>query len=188
MKYFLYDEVTGKIQHYGESPDNLTESFIPGLSLIDAGEYRANDTARLVVVGGQLTEVVPPEPTANSYQIKAQWQALEQSPIQVLSVTVDCDPLSELRLKNTIDNWSSLPDIPGQMETAVDGTRVVYWSMVEGKVPLTLAQLTAVYTAMIEQRAIRAAILFSNYQRIKALPSVTLSYLANPVNWGLSVT
>lgn len=183
MKYFLYDKTTGKIHHYGESPDELTESFIPELSLIDAGEYTQNDIPRLAIENGVLSEVVPAELKATRHQIKARWQELEQSPIQVLGVTIDCDQLSELRLKNTIDNWYSLPDIEGQMETALDGTRTIYWSMSEGKVPLTLTELTSVYTAMLESRATRAAVLFSNYQRIKSLPSVTISYVADLSNW-----
>lgn len=183
MKYFLYNESTGKIQHYGESPDNLTTSFVPGLLLIDAENYQQNDVNRLMVISGELVEVAPEEPKASYHQIKARWQQLEQAPIQVLGVTIDCDQLSELRLKNTIDNWYSLPDIVGQMETALDGTRIIYWSMVEGKVPLTLPELTSIYTTMLENRAIRAAILFSNYQRIKSLPSVTVSYVADSNNW-----
>ena len=183
MKYFLYDEATGKIHHYGESPDELTESFIPELLLIDAGEYTQNDIPRLAVENGLLSEVVPAELKATRHQIKARWQELEQSPIQVLGVTIDCDQSSELRLKNTIDNWYSLPDIEGQMETALDGTRTIYWSMSEGKVPLTLTELTSVYTAMLESRAVRAAVLFSNYQRIKSLPSVTTSYVTDLSNW-----
>lgn len=183
MKYFLYDENSGKIQHYGESPDKLTESFVPGLLLIDAGNYQQNDVSRLLVVSGGLVEVTPEEPRVSHHQIKARWQELEQAPIQVLGVTIDCDQLSELRLKNTIDNWYSLPDIVGQMETALDGTRTIYWSMAEGKVPLTLTELTSIYIAMLESRAIRAAVLFSNYQRIKSLPSVTVSYVADANNW-----
>lgn len=183
MKYFLYDENTGKIQHYGESPDNLTESFISGLLLIDAAGYNQNDVNHLQVINGELVNAPPVELKATKHQIKTKWKELEESPIQVLGVTIDCDQLSELRLKNTIDNWYSLPDIEGQMETALDGTRTIYWSMSEGKVPLTLTELTSVYTAMLESRAVRAAVLFSNYQRIKSLPSVTTSYVTDTSNW-----
>ena len=183
MKYFLYDETTGKIHHYGESPDELTESFIPELLLIDAGEYTQNDIPRLAVENGLLSEVVPAELKATRYQIKAKWQELEQSPIDVFGMLVDCDALSELRMKNTIDNWDVLPDILGQMETGTDGVRKIYWSMVSGKIGLSLVQLTNILVEMIEQRAIRAATLFSNYQRIKSLPSVALSYIQDETNW-----
>ena len=183
MKYFLYDETTGKIHHYGESPDELAESFIPELLLIDTGEYTQNDIPRLVVENRLLSEVAPSELKATRYQIKVRWQELEQSPIDVFGMLVDCDALSELRMKNTIDNWDVLPDILGQMETGTNGVRKIYWSMVSGKIGLSLVQLTNILVEMIEQRAIRAATLFSNYQRIKSLPSVALSYIQDETNW-----
>lgn len=183
MKYFLYTGATGEIKHYGESPDVLTESFVPGLLIIDAGDYNQNDMPHLNVKDGLLQKVLPTEASATTYQIKARWQELEQAPIEVFGMLVDCDPLSELRMKNTIDNWDVLPDILGQMETDVNGTRKIYWSMSSGKVGLSLIQLTNIFVEMLEQRAIRAAVLFSNYQRIKSLPSVALSYIQDETNW-----
>lgn len=183
MKYFLYSEEDGKVHSYGESPDTLTESYIPGLLLIEAGQYTRKDLPLLNVINGVLVTSSPTVRMASPYEIKQTWQHMEQSPIEVFGMLVDCDSLSELRMKNAIDNWDELPDILGQMETDVAGVRKIYWSMSSGKVGLSFSQLTDIFVEMLRMRAIRAAVLFSNYQRIKSLPSVALSYIQDETNW-----
>lgn len=183
MKYFLYSELDGIVRSYGESPDSLTESFVPGLRLIDAGGYSRKDLPRLRVIEGSLAILPPLIRTASANEIREAWLQLEQAPIEVFGMLVDCDSLSELRMKNAIDNWNELPDILGQMETDVAGTRKIYWSMSSGKVGLSFSQLTDIFVEMLRMRAIRAAVLFSNYQRIKSLPSVALSYIQDETNW-----
>lgn len=184
MKYFLYNPTSGDVMHFGYSPDNITESFVAGLEIISAEEYGESDMASLRVINGELTRVAPKEFCATPGDIKSMWQFLEQSPIEASGIYIDFDPLSELRMRNTIEMWDVLPIISGQFE-AIDGVKMVTWNAVEGKITLSREQLTDLFDELLELRAKRAAILFSEYQRIKSITNVTLSYVKNISNWAM---
>lgn len=183
MKYFLYDEKTGKIQHYGESPDNLTESFISGLLLIDATGYSQNDINLLQVINGELVNAPPVELKATNYQIKTKWQELEQRPILVLGVTVDCDLASEARMVDKLMVWDQLPTSPNSFEI-IDGVKKVYWKLADNTyIMLSKIDLIDLLGAIQTARAIRSSQLFNAYQRIKLIEHVTVTYINDTSNW-----
>lgn len=184
MNYVCYVESTGKIVQYLQLPESIQQSPIPGTLLLEIDAQPVESLDRYVVENSQLKVNAPIPEIASQSLIKNKWLSLEQEPLQLNGFSVDCDPLSELRMKGAIDNWDALPDIPGQMET-IDGVRKITWSMPNTKVLLSHVELISVYDNMLVQRAVRAAILFNNYQRIKNMPNVSPAYVADTSNWTL---
>ena len=183
MKYFLYDATSGDIKHYCETPEEHTASFVPGLDIISAEGFSEADVLTHQVVGGVLTLCSPKPVYVTAWDIKSEWLRREQAPITVVGVYLDCDTTSELRIKNTIEAWEQLPLIDGQLEE-VDGVRSVIWTLADNsKQRLGLPQLQALLPALVTARAIRAAVLYAAYQRLKVRADVSREELTSDTTW-----
>lgn len=183
MKYFLYDEASGQIKNYIESPDELTTSYVDGLEIISAEGYCQIDMSTLQIQNGQLVKVPSPAAIATANDIRVKWLQLEQAPIIVSGYSLDCDTLSETRMASCLSNWDYLPLEPGQFEL-IGGVRKIYWTLGDNtKICVTKSELIYLYNEMVKARAIRALKLHAAFQRMKAMPSVTLDYVNDLTNW-----
>lgn len=184
MNYFLFDQ-QGVAQHFYSSPDVLTDSFVPGLILVPAGEYSDQHLRRVRLdVGTGEISLLPEIPVyANSNEIRNKWLQMEAAPVEVAGYMLDCDPKSTDRMAGCLTAWDSLPLEPGQVEETA-GVRRVYWTLADNaKVGFTKAELQSVMDALLLARAVRGSRVYAAFQRLKVRNDVTHEELNNALTW-----
>lgn len=121
-----------------------------------------------VVVCEWIGSPDPLEREATNTEVKERHLQLEQAPIEVFGVILDCDERSELRMRDAIATWDERPEQPGMFET-LNGETVIYWTLGNNQViPINKQTLQSFYNEMVRQRAIRGANLYRRYRQIKS--------------------
>lgn len=184
MNYFLFGQ-DGVARHFYSSPDVLTESFVPGLILVDAGEYSDQHLRRLRldVATGVIT-LLPELPVyASANAIRNKWLQMEAAPVEVAGHMLDCEPISTDRMAGCLAAWDSLPLEPGQIEET-GGVRRVFWTLADNtKVGFTKAELQSLLDALVLARAVRGSRIYAAFQRLKVRSDVTLAELNDDLSW-----
>lgn len=168
-----------KVDENGQ-PIGLPASFPPEG---DEGDWRAlimppprtSEAQQLVYelidgacVGLWIGSPDPLDRPATNEEVKQKHLELEQSPIEVFGVLLDCDERSELRMRDAISTWDERPLQPGMFEE-VNGETVIYWTLGNNQVvPINKPTLQSFYAEMLKQRAIRGANLYRRYRQIKS--------------------
>lgn len=115
-------------------------------------------------------------------EIHQRWLELEAAPVMAQGHLVDFDERSEKRMVDTVEQWDSLPEVPGAV-VVEEGVKRVHWRMADNTaVPFSESELLAFLLAARAARAVRGAALFAQAQAFKADPATTRRDLAN---WGL---
>ena len=98
---------------------------------------------------------------------------LESIPIPVAGYLVDCDEISDKRMKETIDNWDFL-----QLES-------ITWIMANNEpVVMTKAEMESIYTGMRQARVFRGAQIHRDSRLFKNNPATTERDL---IDWQIDV-
>lgn len=184
MNYLLYDD-QGLIVQFTSTPDDHEFVAPNGLSFVEAGEYgpAVVGTHRFNVVTGELESIPATLSLAAPYQIKAEWLRREQLPVQVSAGLLDCDTLSESRIRNVLAAWDILSFSVGNFDV-IDGVSKVGWVMADNtKVWLSYDDLQLMLSEMLSTRALRASRLFSVYQMLKSTEGVTQDVVYNDLTW-----
>lgn len=130
----------------------------------------------------QLAAFDPKDKPATQEEIHSRWLELEAAPVVAQGHLVDFDERSEKRMVDTVEQWDSLPEVPGAV-VVEEGMKRVRWRMADNTaVPFALSELVAFLQEAKTARAARAAVLFAQAQAFKADPATTQRDLAN---WGL---
>lgn len=133
----------------------------------------------------QLPKYDPLDVPASVDQINIMRNKLEQSPIVANGYSVDCEPVSEERMRSTVTYWDDLPETEGVVE-GTGSNRVIFWRLADNTVASfnreTLADLLS---EMVKNRAIRSSILFTSAGRFKDNPNTTIREIQSQEAWGI---
>ena len=182
MKYFIYNPLlTDTPPGFFETPDLLEQDYVEGLKVIYADSFKSEDAPYVRIVDG-----VPVLGERINYvsgsDIKATWKMLEQEPVIVGDYHVHGDDESIKRMQQTITAFNDLDLIEDQV-VEIQGVRYIRWKMVNGIFSFRKNDLESLYATFTILRTKRNAMLFNNYQRMKAASPITEQYLKDKTNW-----